>query len=317
VNHYIAPHHYTQIHFIAPMVAMMPSSNAMWGVQNILHQKNSPVVPGMLMLISGSLIVHRHMTQENEDGDDHLKTFLGMILIQMIPLVILELKVISCADPVGLFCKFSGPVVLMHGVFLAFRLCMYPIHEHGYIGFTVAGFLGVLVTLYNFYQRWSPRAMFGHSAVWKLTAMAFLAACCTTWADDYLNPSVWRQQHTWFSYFVHVLESMNSYVELLAFVPAVWMIYNDKSTQFFEVDSVDCKRRAAAFFVFLVCFYFLEDVYQAYEALGVMNVAAVAHIVHYLLLVDFAFYVLAHVYNPDKLVGELRKWLPADMRSEV
>lgn len=293
------------------MVGMV-TSNMIWNVQNALHQKNSPLVPAMLMVVAGSLIVYRHMTQDYTHGEDQLKTFLAMILVQMIPLVILELKVISCADPVGLFCKFSGPVTLMHGVFLVLRLCMYPFHEHGYIWLSVLGLIGAFVALFNFYQRWSPGVMFGHSAVWKLTALAFIAACCSTWADDFVNPTPWNPL-TWEKFFITMLSSANNYIELMAFVPAIWMLYND--TQFIEVDSVDCKRRASAFFLFLVCFYFFEDVYQAYEAFvfGV-PLAAVAHIVHYLLLVDFTFYVLAHIYNPEKLIGKLQNWLPSDLR---
>merc|ERR1719198_1170848 len=107
------------------------------------------------------------------------------------------MKVISCADPVGLFCKFSGPVTLMHGVFLLLRLCTYPIHAIGYLWVSIAGLVGVGAALYNFYRRWSPKAICGHSSVWKLTAIALLAALCTTSVDDYLIP---KRTQTWQSF---------------------------------------------------------------------------------------------------------------------
>merc|ERR1719449_137146 len=77
----------------------------------------------MLLGVAGSLIVYRHMTEEVRlHVKDPIKTFLGLIIIQMLPLVALEMKIMSCADPVGLFCKFATPVTLIHAVFLGMRL---------------------------------------------------------------------------------------------------------------------------------------------------------------------------------------------------
>jgi len=302
---------------------MMSIANVAWGAQSVLHSKNSAVVPGTLMLIAGSLVVYRHMTHEMA-GPDNLKTFLGMIVLQMLPLVILEMKVISCADPVGLFCKFSGPVTLMHGIFLMLRVCTYPIYEHGTLWFSITGVLGVLVTIvFGFRQRWTLRAMSEYNAVWGLTILAFAAACCTELVEEHLNPRPSWNPVTWKKFATVVFAEANNYIELMAFVPAVWMLFReDQSTvqysaKYLDVDSVDTKRRATAFFLFLVGFYFAEDIYQAYGAFWLAPVAAAAHIVHYLLLVDFAFYVLAHIYNPEKLVSELRKWLPKDVSVSV
>merc|ERR1719162_2339832 len=103
----------------------------------------------------------------------------------------------------------------------------------------------------------------------------------------------------------------------MAFVPAVWVVYRESDSHGSDLDSPATKRTSTAFFLFLVIFYFTEDIFQAYEALFVSPLAAIAHLAHFLLLLDFAFYILAHVYNPEKLVGELRKWLPADLACAV
>merc|ERR1719263_304701 len=94
----------------------------MWQTQNVLHKKPQ-VVPGILLLLAGSLVVYRHMNHSpGEYESDSLKTFLAMVVVQMLPLVALEMKIMSCADPVGLFCRFAMPVTLIHTFFLGMRL---------------------------------------------------------------------------------------------------------------------------------------------------------------------------------------------------
>merc|ERR1719453_1416351 len=119
----------------------------MWRAQDILHKKPQ-VVPGTLLLIASSLVVYRHMTHEAYGQADILKTFLAMILVQMLPLVVLEMKIMACADPVGLFCKFAAPVTLMHGVFLLMRVIQYPLYEQGSLLFAILGTLGAGVTMH-------------------------------------------------------------------------------------------------------------------------------------------------------------------------
>jgi hypothetical protein len=291
---------------------MNSAANFMWNCQQVLHHKNNPIVPAGLMLIAGSLNVYHHLSSENDSG---LKTFLAMILMQMLPLVILELKIMSCADPVGLFCKFAAPVTLLHSIFLLQRVCQYPLYEQGYVLYSVAGLAGAIWTMHAGYrQRWFH--IHRYTAVWNLVAIAVMAAFCTESAEAYFGSYRYRN---WGKYLTAVLQSTNCYVELMAFVPAVWMVYREGMTmqQATNVDSIDTKRTSTAFFLFLVIFYFTEDIHSAYEAMFVSPLAAVAHVVHFLLLLDFAFYVLAHVYNPTKLMGELRKWLPADLACAV
>lgn len=293
---------------------MMSCTNLIWQAQEVLHRKNSPIVPGALLLIAGSLVVYRHMAQEVNSGRDHLKSFLAMIVVQMLPLVALEMKIMSCADPVGLFCKFAKPVTLMHAAFLLMRIIQYPLYAQGYVIFSLLGLCGAVVTLHKGCNlHWSR--ILEYKAVCNLLLLAFMAACCTEYVEIYFHPQLrWR---SWGKYITAVLMTTNSYVELMAFVPAVWMVYRDTEFKSVDLDSIVTKRTSTAFFLFLVIFYFTEDIFQAYESLFVSNLAATAHIAHFLLLLDFAFYVLAHVYNPEKLMGELRKWLPADLACAV
>jgi len=282
----------------------------MWCAQDVLHKKPQ-VVPAALLLLSSSLVVYRHMTYETYGGDDILKTFLAMILVQMLPLLALEMKIMSCADPVGLFCKFASPVTLTHLIFMGMRLCMYFKHSHMFLARSLLGFLGAFVVMHKgFHQRWSY--IFQYGSVFCLVGFCLLASLGTQSLDVFLSES----QPSWEKFFVTVMSTSIDYIEICAFVPAVWMVYRQDQSRF-QVESVDTKRTSTAFFLFLVGFYFLEDVVSAYQAWSFSALASVAHIAHFFLLADFACYVLAHIYNPEKLVGELRKWLPADFSHEV
>merc|ERR1719240_1101002 len=99
-----------------------------------------------MMLIASSLVVYRHMYTQTRESDV-LKTFLAMILVQMLPLVALEMKIMSCADPVGLFCKFATPVTLVHAFFLGMRLAMHSSYDSSTLCTSGLGFVGALITM--------------------------------------------------------------------------------------------------------------------------------------------------------------------------
>jgi len=291
-------------------------SNVMWQTQEFLHKKPQ-AVPGMLLSVAGVCLIHRHMTSDVEhEEQDHIKTFLALIIIQMLPLVALEMKIMSCADPVGLFCKFATPVTLVHAIFLTMRLCMWNLYETTYLICSGLGLIAALITLSKGFKE-SLRSIISRGDVWLLVGIAVAAAFATNSIDSYVNPPpAWRAQ-SWGDFFDAMLSTSNSYIELMGFVPAVWMVYRQDQRTYDDIDSVSTKRKATAFFLFLVSFYLMEDVMQAWDSLFVAPCAACAHMVHFMLLGDFAFYVLAHIYNTDKLVGQLRKWLPADVSCDV
>jgi len=284
----------------------MSLANMMWQTQEVLHKKNNPIVPGGILLIAGTLVVYRHMTHDAHQ--DVLKSFLAMIVVQMLPLVALEMKIMSCADPVGLFCKFAVPVTMIHAVFLSIRFCIMEFYDSRYLWCSGIGLAGAILTLLMGF-RWSPLDIFHHKSVWTLTIVAILGACFTQWVDSYFNPDS-VQEGDWKG----VLEVSNSYLEIIAFVPALWAVYReDQGAGRLQIEELDTKRTSTAFFLFLVCFYMSEDLINSVDAWEVSGMATAGHILHFLLLMDFACYILAHIYNPEKLMGEVRKWLPVDM----
>jgi hypothetical protein len=295
---------------------MLSINTLMWQSQNVLHKKPQ-IVPGTLLLLASSMVVYRHMTHAVEEHkSDVIKTFLAMVVVQMLPLVALEMKIMSCADPVGLFCKFATPVTLIHAFFLGMRLVIYDMRVSNGTLCNAVFFVGSLMAIFKGYRQ-GFKSIIECSTVWGLITLALGAALCTTSVDAYLKPE-YVGSMPWEDYFQESFETANSYIELIAFVPAVWTVYREsQTTGRFQIESGDTKRISTTFFVFLVCFYVIEDIMGAYQAFAFSRMASLAHVAHFCLLVDFAFYVLAHIYNPEKLVGELRRWLPVDCYHEV
>merc|ERR1719221_461859 len=73
-----------------------------------------------MLLVGSSLVAYQHCTHWDTSRSS-IRNFLIKILVSMVPLGILEFKVPRCADPVGLFAKFSTKVMMMHIAFLTLR----------------------------------------------------------------------------------------------------------------------------------------------------------------------------------------------------
>eukprot|EP00746_Dinoflagellata_sp_MGD_P148957 gnl/MRDRNA2_/MRDRNA2_81074_c0_seq3.p1 gnl/MRDRNA2_/MRDRNA2_81074_c0~~gnl/MRDRNA2_/MRDRNA2_81074_c0_seq3.p1 ORF type:complete len:245 (+),score=39.58 gnl/MRDRNA2_/MRDRNA2_81074_c0_seq3:1-735(+) len=236
------------------------------------------------------------------------------------------MKIMSCADPVGLFCKFATPVTLVHAIFLCMRLGLYQMYETEELIYCGVGLVGALATMILGFKC-SPMDILRCGNVWALLLLAFAAAFATTAVESYLHPRydhndihqfnsfVRRDASTKTWIFIHeqfisdMFSTANSYIELTAFVPAVWMVYIQDQKVYYT-DPVSTKRKATAFFLFLAAFYLIEDVKSAWDSWEDTHAGAIAHLLHFALLCDFAFFVLAHIYNTDKLVGTLRNWFP-------
>jgi hypothetical protein len=288
----------------------------MWQAQDTLHKKPQ-LVPGAILATAGLMIVHRHMTHESDFNEpDFLKSYMGLIILQMLPLVALEMSIMSCADPVGLFCRFASPVTLTHAIFLGMRLALCQ-HDKISLTYSLLACAGGIITIIKAYRK-SWVNILECQSVWGLVLVAFAGSVVTTSLDLFMHPDVQWSAIVWEAYARNLFLTCNAYIELLAFVPAVWMVYHeDKNSSRVQVDSTDTKRTATAFFLFLVAFYITEDLYNAYIAYDLSVMASITGLAHLALVLDFAVYVLAHIYNPEKLYGELRKWLPVDLSWDV
>merc|ERR1719398_699480 len=88
----------------------------------------------MLVAAASVLVVYKHFT--DDQGGDPIKHFLALIVIQMLPLVFLQKKILSCPVPVIMLSQFGAKVLLMHGFFLTLRVLAWPLLEIG-LGFCI------------------------------------------------------------------------------------------------------------------------------------------------------------------------------------
>merc|ERR1719386_450362 len=103
-------------------------SHAMWRMQVALHgQSNNAMLPALLVAAASVMVVYKHFT--DNQGGDPIKHFLALIVIQMLPLVFLQMKILSCLDPVGMLSRFGIKVLLMHTCFLTLRVFAWPLLE--------------------------------------------------------------------------------------------------------------------------------------------------------------------------------------------
>jgi hypothetical protein len=275
-------------------------SNALWQTQTALHGKNNNMILPMFLVVGASgLVIYKHFV--DAQGGDPIKHFLALVVIQMLPLVFLQVKILSCPDPVSMLSRFGAKTLLMHVCFLALRVCAWPLLE---IGLGACNLLGLVVAcvslIYGFNFRFS--SLRAHWDVFGLWLLAAAGAFCTEALD-------FRRQ-------VSLLETTifttSNYIELLAFVPAVWMVQQaaKKSDDTYNGSDQIVQRQASFFFSFLVFYYVMEDIISAFRVGGDSPLAAFGHIVHFLLLLDFACFLLAKIYNPDQVYGSFLRRIP-------
>lgn len=281
-------------------------SNVMWQAQVALHgQTNNAALPGVLVAAASVMVVYKHFTEPvhmTDQGGDPIKHFLALIVIQMLPLVFLEIKILSCPDPVGMLSRFGSKVLLMHGCFLFLRVLAWPLLE---VGLGVCNLIALVLVGVALHQGFQFRcaSISEHLDIGCLLLLAIGGAVCTELLD-------FKRQD---NFLECAIFTASSYIEILSFVPAVWMVYKsikkDDNERIPEADVV--QKQAAFFFAFLVPFYIMEDVISAFRVGAVQPLAALGHVVHFLIILDFACFLLSHIYNPDKVQGGFLRWLPA------
>lgn len=275
-------------------------SDALWRAQLALHgQSNNVALPSVLVAAAATLVVYKHFT--DDQGGDPIKHFLALIVIQMLPLIFLEMKILSCPDPISMLSRFGAKVLLMHGCFLALRVLAWPLLEVGLGVCNLIGLLAVLAALHWGF-RFRCASILAHGDVLGLLLLALGAALGTELLDFHMHASLIES----------VIYTASSYMEILAFVPAVWMVHQTvkkKDDSCFS-ETTDVQTKAAFFFAFLVPFYIMEDLISAFRVRGIEPFAAIGHIVHFLLLLDFACFLLSHIYNPEKVQGSFLRWIP-------
>lgn len=275
----------------------------LWRTQGLLHSSDSVILPAALLIMAVGSAIYQHMTSKY---DTTIRNFLVMIFLSMLPLAFLEKKLLACVDPVGLLYKFSTKVLMMHAGFLILRvLSSLLLDGDTNIFFSkIFGTLAVacilLPTIFGF--RVSCTCMWEHRDVWLMAVVACLTAVCTEiFMTDVSYSTMWRSPWYRKRFFQMCFVSASDYTEILSFVPAIWMVCRaNKDAIVGEVNVADAQKRVLALFAFMITFYLGEDVQNAYVLRQQSPLAAFGHIAHFLLLLDFAAFILAHLYDPEK-----------------
>lgn len=285
----------------------------LWRVTSILHSSHQMALPILLLFIASVLLVYRHLTDKGFHRErDPLKTFLTLIVVQMLPLIFLEVKLLRVPDPLHMLSKFGPKVLLMHVCFLLLRVVSQPWRRWESWFVSVCSLIGLVAAFivldkgFNF--KWSLKNFVRQTDVWTLALLALGFGVVTELIDIYTRKISTRVVDT-------VIMTSSDYIEIIAFVPAVWMIYRtDMKDPSDDYPTSDPRTRVVYFFAFLVGFYFAEDVLGAVNIYTQLPMAAAGYMLHYVLLCDVALFLLAHIYNPEQMKGALRttllRWLP-------
>lgn len=212
-------------------------------------------------------------------SDDALKQFIGLIALQMAPLVFLKFRIQSSPDPASLLGQFARKVLLMHVIFLVLRCCSIPFNVVGssWVNVLSLGFaIYVLANAFSF----KMDEIGQHHDIIKLSITAFVTGLLVELMD---MPKF-------------ALHTGCNFIEIVAFSPAVWMLQRtDTNFTPMEVDANQAIKQARYFFTFLAGFYLYEDILQplvSYNMLKVAPLICAGHFAHFILLVDFANFFL-------------------------
>eukprot|EP00930_Biecheleria_cincta_P026423 TRINITY_DN18626_c0_g1_i1.p1 TRINITY_DN18626_c0_g1~~TRINITY_DN18626_c0_g1_i1.p1 ORF type:complete len:269 (-),score=49.59 TRINITY_DN18626_c0_g1_i1:85-891(-) len=267
----------------------------MAGTPKSLHKAihgdiSSKVLPAVLILAAMSLLIYAH---SRPDGDYASKVFLGLILIQILPLAFLEFKVVTCPDPVGMLSLFGTKVLLLHGCFLLLRVLAWPLMEVGFGWSNAIGLVSVLVIL-KLGFRFKLESFSSHLDVLGLVVLAGAAALVTEMLD-------FGSTHSFLEQTIH---TSSSYIEILGFVPAVWMVYQSakKSDDVTGTGGANLWQQTGLFCTFLISFYVFEDLATAWHIRSLSALAAAGHIVHFLMLAHFVSFLIYQVSRQDMVM---------------
>jgi len=280
-------------------------------LQTLVHGSSCTLVlPGMLLVASAVMLAYRHLTEERYDLP--LNGFLANILLQMLPLVALKVKILSCTDRVSLVPLALVKTILMHAILSIMRI-LSQVMQGGHISrmqitFDAVTFIAAMALLRNVFEfPLSLTRMLEQRDVRNLVGLAIIAACVSESIFTYL-PSSWVNEATR----LYTQDGLTAskvffvaanYVDIVAFMPVVWRLYQAddelEDCAVGTVVSVEAKRQVQMFFLFVLGFYLWDDVIDPIMGLLEEPVAMMAHAAHFMLLADFAGFFLFQVRNPQ------------------
>jgi len=277
------------------------------------------IVPGSAFLGLCGLLTYHHATQESyEHAMSH---FLFAIFLQMLPLLALKIKIYQCGDRLALVPKVIVKTMLMHAVLSVLRISpqLWVFGQHQIslynlqFAFDVCALIAcVLILRQVFSFQWSLKLFVEEREVRNLVSMGILGAVATEVACLYL-PAAWVSEGT-LAYIREgdlvnkILFTAANYVDVLAFMPVVWKLYQAESDDDFGSGTQvpeEARKQVLLFFLFVVGFYAWDDVIDPIRNISMeYSIAMMAHAAHFVLLLDFACFFIFQVWTPSSSKGE-------------
>lgn len=258
-------------------------------------RQNSLLLPCVLLAVALLLVLTYHMLFEH---DEQVHAFLIVLLMTMLPLAYVDARISSCDNPMAVFHQFGLKVVVMHAAFLILRSFIMALSStildvfNGKLN--MVGSVVVCVAIVTGFHKQLP-SFHRNFDVPVLIVLAMLTACITMFLSGSHVSDAGHMDY------VGLSSSAADYIEVVSFVPAALVIFKSdkKDTKAADVDDHEYKRNALAFGVFVIGFYLVEDMVTACLTLRSEPFEALAHILHFLLLLDLGVFVIASAYDPD------------------
>lgn len=307
----------------------MGQDDVMGKMQNFAYDSACTLVlPGLLLFSSAILLAYRNVTEEKNDLP--LNGFLANIFLQMLPLMALKLKIWTCNDRVSLVPLVLCKTLMLHVVLTSLRGVSAMIigvgkDERLPVAVDVVGLIGALALLkYEFEFPMNPLDWMKHQDVRNLIILAcgggfashaFFIIVQPTWMSD-----LTREQSREF-YLPFILFTCANYVDILAFMPIVWRLYQAEEYEESATGAAvqtGATRQVRAFFTYVVAFYAWDDVIDPIMTLTDEPLGMMAHAAHFVLLLDFAGFFTFQVgqasaaMSTSKDTGELSGLLARD-----
>lgn len=287
--------------------------------QKILKKSVNVILPAMLVLGGVGMIIYRFIAYDNARADV-VKPFLVMVVVQLLPMAALKIKTWICSDLVSLMPIALAKTLMMHIAVLTFRMVFhlyaYQIQSSWAVvwwqrSFDCISLFVALIILFKVFD-FKLASLANKEHIDVLTTIA--GGCIVATIVNIIAPVDGRSiQLIW------ILNDFANYGEVLAFVPVVRIVCLEIGVEQSPGTNIneDDRRKAKMFMVFILAFYFWDDLCFA-AAMAEIPLVAAGKAAHFVMLMDFAGYFVLQIRAQPKIVDEiLPKVLPEAILQEV
>lgn len=282
---------------------------------------NHALVPGVLFIASCSFYLWRHFQKDKVAHP--FESIWVMVLIQMLPLIALKMKLGACLDRMGLVPFLLVKTLLMHMSLFALRITAQAMQDFSMGRHRLSLYLTVdcvflvcavyVLRAFGLQPRNVPdliQLSREHQDVRNLLLMAvsFAIAPFTILDRKLLGDLHLRD----------VLFEASNYVDIVAFMPIVWILYRADlydDAKFGGVGtllSVEVQGRVRTFLTFLCVFYAWEDIFDSFLSLRNDPMVMGLKGAHYILVLDFSQFFIRQVRASATGQGGKRKGFNED-----